>query len=182
MAKMDAAFADFDRVRCLVERAAARVYGTLDLPPWIEFDDLIQEGFLMACEAVDRWNPQRARFTTYLYPHLDFFLRRGVQRQLPASFEHPLPDEEFEGPVPEVDSIHAIDLQLTLHAMLVRLKEEAPFAWEVLTHFFGLEGRNPKSLPAIERILRLGRGEGKRWLQEGLIRLRQMWREIEQSA
>ncbi|GBD09117.1 RNA polymerase sigma factor RpoS [Candidatus Thermoflexus japonica] len=176
-AKMHQAFADFHRVHQLVERAAARVIRTLDLPPWLEFDDLVQEGFLMVCEAVDRWDPGRARFTTYLYLHLDFFLRRAIQRQLPPQFEHRLPEEDLDGMESEDDSLHAAELRHTLGSMLGRLREESPLAFEVIAHFYGLEGRRMHSLPTIERRLGLRRGEGEQWLREGLSRLRRMWLE-----
>ncbi len=176
-AKMHQAFVDFQRIHQLVERAAARVIRTLDLPSWLEFDDLVQEGFLMACEAVDRWDPERARFTTYLYLHLDFFLRRAIQRQLPARFEHRLSEEDTDHLEAEDDSLHAMELHHVLYSMLSRLREELPLAFEVIAHFYGLEGRRMHPLPVIERRLGLQRGEGERWLQEGLSRLRQMWQE-----
>ncbi len=176
-AKMNDAFADFHRIYQLIERAAARILCTLDLPSWLEFDDLIQEGFLMACEAVDRWDPQRARFTTYLYPRLDFFLRREIQRQLPARREHPLPEIDLDRLEAEEDPLHALELHHTLHSLLARLSSEAPLAYKVLIQFFGLEGYRAHPLSVIERRLGLRRGEGEQLLREGLIRLRQMWHE-----
>lgn len=174
-AKMHAAFADFDRVHQLIERAAARIVRTLDLPPWLEFEDLVQEGFLMACEAVHRWDPQRARFTTYLYLHLDFFLRRAIQRRLPAQFEHLLSEEDLESLEFNRDALQAVEIEHTIHSLLDRLRGEAPLAFEVLTRFYGVGHPNVRSLASIERELGLRRGEGEQWLREGLLRLRQMW-------
>lgn len=180
--KMRQAFADFDRIHRLVERAAARVFRTLDLPPWLEWEDVVQEGFRMACEAVDRWDPRRARFTTYLYRHLDFFLRREIQRQLPARRECPLSDEHLDELEAEEEALDDVELRCWLSALLSRLRAESPLAFEVIACFYGLEGRQSLPLPAIERQLGLPRGEGERWLQEGLSRLRQMWQEEEGSA
>lgn len=173
--KMHAAFADFDRIHQLIERAAARIIRTLDLPSWLEFDDLMQEGFLMACEAVHRWDPRRARFTTYLYPHLDFFLRRAIQRRLPARWEHPFSEKDEDHLESEQDSLEEVEIQHTVHSLLGRLREEAPLAFEVLTRFYGVGAQTARSLTAIERELGLRRGEGEQWLREGLLRLRQMW-------
>ncbi|MCS6964625.1 sigma factor [Thermoflexus sp.] len=175
--KMHAAFVDFHRIHQLIEQAAARIVRTLDLPPWLEFEDLVQEGFRMACEAVGRWDPERARFTTYLYLHLAFFLRREIQRQLPSQYEHPLSEEEVEGLEGEEDPLHGVELHYTLSALLGRLREESPRAFEVIVQFYGLEGRRRQSLASIERRLGLRRGEGEQWLKEGLSRLRQLWRE-----
>lgn len=174
--KILAAFTDFDRIHQLIERAAARIIRTLDLPPWLEFDDLVQEGFLMACEAVDRWDPQRARFTTYLYMHMDFFLRRAIQRRLPARWEHPFSEMDEDLLECEENPLEEMEIQQTVHSLLGRLREEAPMAFEVLTRFYGI-GRTARPLRAIERTLGLGRGEGERWLREGLLRLQRMWLE-----
>ncbi|GEM_PF-703781 len=175
--KIHAAFADFDRIHQLIERAAARIIRTLDLPPWLEFDDLMQEGFLMACEAAHRWDPQRARFTTYLYLHLDFFLRRAIQRRLPARWERSFSDEDEDQLESEQDSLEEVEIQHTVHSLLGRLRDEAPLAFEVLTRFYGVGNQTARSLRTIERDLGLRRGEGEQWLREGLLRLRNMWME-----
>ncbi len=175
--KMHAAFSDFDRIHQLIERAAARIARTLDLPCWMEYDDLVQEGFLIACEAVDRWDPDRARFTTYLYLHLDLFLRRAIQRRLPAQFEPLISEEDLERLESGEDFHESLEVEHTIRSMLGRLRAEAPRAHAVLIRFYGLEGYSPRPLSSIERDLGMRRGEGARWLEEGLSRLRQMWAE-----
>ncbi len=173
--KMHAAFSDFDRIHQLIERAAARIARTLDLPSWMDFDDLVQEGFLIACEAVDRWDPQRARFTTYLYLHLDLFLRRAIQRRLPTQFEPLISEEDLERWESGEDLQESLEVEQAIRSVLGRLRAEAPRAYAVLIRFYGLEGYSPKPLSSIERDLGMRRGEGARCLAEGLSRLRQMW-------
>lgn len=175
--KMQEAFADFERIHQLAKRAAARIARTLDLPPWLEFEDLVQEGLRIACEAVNRWDPNRVRFSTYLFLHLDTFLRRAVQRQLPTRFECPLSEKDLDLLECKEDSFHNLELDDTVHTLMIRLKEEAPIAFEVIIRFFGLEGQQMQSLSSIERHMRLRRGEGKQLLNEGLSRLRQILQE-----
>ena len=76
--KMREAFGEFERVYGLVAQAAARVVRTVELPGWMEFEDVVQEGLRMACEAVGRWDPGRGRFTTYLYSRFGLYLRKVV--------------------------------------------------------------------------------------------------------
>ncbi|MER3401047.1 MAG: hypothetical protein C4313_07960, partial [Thermoflexus sp.] len=85
--KMREAFGEFERVYGLVAQAAARVVRTVELPGWMEFEDVVQEGLRMACEAVGRWDPGRGRFTTYLYSRFGLYLRKVVWRGLPGWVE-----------------------------------------------------------------------------------------------
>jgi hypothetical protein len=174
--RMAQAFADFDRIQQLVERAATRLLRVLDLPSWLDPEDVMQEGFRIVCEAVERWDPERARFTTYLYLHLDLFLRRAILRRLRGHAECPLWEEEEESG----DGIHEVEAREELEALqhaLQRLKEEMPLAFAVVVRYFGLEGHAPSAIPMIERRLGLTRGEGQGWLQKGLDRLRSLLQE-----
>jgi len=174
---MAQAFADFDRIQQLVERATIRLLRVLDLPSWLDPEDVMQEGFRIVCEAVERWDPQRARFTTYLYLHLDLFLRRAILRRLRGHVECPLWEEEEEPGDGIHELVEAREELEELQRALQRLKEEQPMAFAVVVRYFGLEGHAPCALRIIERRLGLTRGEGERWLQEGLSYLRALLQE-----
>jgi hypothetical protein len=172
--RMAQAFADFNRVQQLVERAAIRLLRVMELPPWLDPEDVMQEGFRIVCEAVERWDPQRARFTTYLYPHLDLFLRQAILRRLRGHLECPLWEEEEESGNGIHETVEALEELEALRHALRCLKEEMPLAFAVMVRYFGLEGHAPSAITTIERRLGLAHGEGKRWLQKGLDHLRWM--------
>jgi RNA polymerase sigma factor (sigma-70 family) len=61
------------RNRGLVVRIARRWQGR-----GVELDDLIQFGFLGLVTAIDRFDPERGRFSTYATPWVEQAIRRGI--------------------------------------------------------------------------------------------------------
>jgi RNA polymerase sigma factor (sigma-70 family) len=79
--------------------------------------DILQEGILAMCNAIKRYDPEKAKFTTYMHPTIDGHLKRFVgyrDRIIPIPHQKHLKQETQDKAV-NAKIIYSLDMEISGH-------------------------------------------------------------------